>query len=119
LLDAFAEAVAIAEINESLRIGRFGARKELRDLFLPPRCCLGLFDGCETGLEVPLVLLLNGLPLRIKELKRVRFAEVDKPSKHFGRSARVRLQTNARGEKSAEKSAEGRHRPPNWGTSSR
>jgi hypothetical protein len=51
--------------------------------------------------EVSLVLVRNGLVLRIKELKGVRLAEVDKPLKNFGRSARVRLQANTCREKVA------------------
>src|SRR5262249_808810 len=101
LLDAFTEAVAIAEVNESLRVGHFGTCEEMIEVFLRLRCCLGLLNGCETGVEVSLVLLRNGLPLRVKELKRVRFAELDKPLKNLGRSVRVRLQANARGEKLA------------------
>jgi hypothetical protein len=91
----------IVEVNQSLRVEHFGTEEMIdSEVFLPLRCCLGLFDDCETGVEVSLVLVRNGLPLRIK--KPSRFAEVDKPLEDFGRSARVRLQTNARREKLAE-----------------
>src|SRR5262249_17055166 len=69
------------------------------EVFLPLRCCLGLFDGSETGVEVSLVLLRNGLVLRIKELKGVRFAEVDKPLKNVGRGRGESLEENTSREK--------------------
>jgi len=60
-----------------------------------------LFDGFEASFEVSPVLLRNSLPLRIKELERVRFAEIEKPMKNFGRSARVCVQADAGREKLA------------------